>query len=64
MQLHKIQFNLHVSRILEIGLNNLKIWKKNWRVLLHIASQQFLLTFVPDKKRSEISDKEELKLDS
>ena len=27
----KIGFNLHVPKILKIGLNNAKIWKKTWR---------------------------------
>ena len=28
MQLHKMQFNLHVPRILEIGLNKMKFKKE------------------------------------
>ena len=47
--LHKIQFNLHVPRILEIGLNNVKIWKRNWRVSIHAVFQQFALTFVQNE---------------
>ena len=35
--LHKIQFNLHVPRIVEIGFNDVKIWKGNWRVLIHLV---------------------------
>ena len=41
----KIGFNLHVPKILKIGLNNAKIWKKTWRVLIRVAAQQLLLKF-------------------
>ena len=46
MQLHEIQFFLYVSRILGMELNNVKIWKINWRVLIHVVSQQFLLKYL------------------
>ena len=48
-QWNKIRFNLHVPRILEKGLKNMKIWKRNWRVLIYVVSQQFLLKFVQNK---------------
>ena len=51
--LNRIRFSLHVSRILEIGLNNVIIWKKLIHVisytcwkLIHVVSHQFLLKFV------------------
>ena len=49
MQLHKIQFNLHVLRILEIELNNVKFLKRNQRVLKHAVSQKFMLKFGQNK---------------
>ena len=39
MQLNKMQFSLHVPRILEIGLNSVK----------HVLSQKFLLKFLEIK---------------
>ena len=39
VHLHKIQFNVHVPKILEIGLNNVKIWKRKWRLSIHVVSQ-------------------------
>ena len=70
----QIQLNLHVPRILEIGLthffpmflfvwspwdqkeklgrnglNNVKIWKTNWRVSINVVSQLFPLKFVKNK---------------
>ena len=47
--LHKIKFNLHGPRILEIELNNVKIWKRNWMMLIHVIFQKFLLKFVENK---------------
>ena len=44
-----MQFNLHVPRILEIELNNVKIQNKNSVVLIHFVSQLFLLKFVLHK---------------
>ena len=46
LQLHKLQLNFHILKILEIHLDDVKIWKRNWRVLIHIVSQQFLLKFI------------------
>ena len=43
LRFYEIKFDLPLPRILEIGLNNMKSWKRDWRMIIYAVSQQVLL---------------------